>query len=133
MEVYGLHIPDKSLSNFELIKYAKELNISDFRGVYMRDELPKKPWKKECGIVNFNKSTEPGTHWVAYYKDGKNRFYFDSYGQVILQEIADYLKTDVEKEKPVIARNTDIVQKFNTKIYSHLCLYVLISFSIGKS
>ena len=64
----------------------------------MRDELPKKPWKKECGIVNFNKSTEPGTHWVAYYKDGKNRFYFDSYGQVILQEIADYLKTESEKK-----------------------------------
>ena len=133
MEVYGLHIPDKSLSNFELMKYAKELNITNFRGVYMRDELPKKPWKKECGIVNFNKSTEPGTHWVAYYKDGKNRFYFDSYGQVILQEVSDYLKTEAEKQKPVIARNTDIVQKFDTRICGHLCLYVLKSFSIGQS
>ena len=28
------------------MKYAKELNISDFRGVYMQDELPKKIWKK---------------------------------------------------------------------------------------
>ena len=99
----------------------------------MREELLKNPWENECGIVNFKESTEPGTHWVAYYKDGKNRFYFDSYGQVILQEIADYLKTDVEKEKPVIARNTDIVQKFNTRICGHLCLYVLKSFSIGKS
>ena len=135
MEVYGLHIPDKSLSNFELIKYAKELNISDFRGVYMRDELPKKTWKKECGIVNFNKSTEPGTHWVAYYKDGKNRFYFDSYGQVILQEVTDYLKTETEKQndEAVIARNTDIVQNFNTQVCGHLCLYVLKSFSIGQS
>ena len=52
MEVYGLYIPDKPLSNFELIKYAKELNIANFRGVYMRDELPEKPRKKECGIVN---------------------------------------------------------------------------------
>ena len=76
MKVYRLHIPDNSLSNFELMEYAKELNISDFRGVYMREELPKKTWKKECGIVNFNKSTEPGTHWVAYYKDGKKQTLF---------------------------------------------------------
>ena len=135
MEVFGVNIPDKSLSNFDLQNYVKSLNIPNFRGVFMRDELPKKPWKKECGIVNFDKRSEPGTHWVAYYKDGRNRFYFDSYGQVILQEVADYLKTEAEKknDEAVIARNTDIVQEFNTKICGHLCLYVLKSFSIGQS
>ena len=76
MEVYGLQIPDKPLSNFELIKYAENLNILSFRDVFMRDELPKKTWQKECGIVNFNRSTEPGTHWVAYYKDGKIQILF---------------------------------------------------------
>ena len=130
MEVYGISIPDKSLSNFDLIKYAKDLNISNFRGVFMRDELPNKPWYHECGIVNFNTSLEPGSHWVAYYKDGKDRIYFDSYGQVILDEISTYLKTDEEQDKAVIARNTDIVQDFNTHICGHLCLYVLKSLSI---
>ena len=60
MEVYGLHIPDKSLSNFELIKYAKELNISDFRGVYMRDELPKKHGKKSAELSNSTKVQSQG-------------------------------------------------------------------------
>ena len=135
MEVYGLQIPNKSLSNFDLIKYADNLNILNFRGVFMRDQLPKFPWSQECGIVNFNTSSEPGSHWVAYYKNGRNRIYFDSYGQAVLQEINDYLKTESEKknDKAVIERNTDIVQKFNTQICGHLCLYVLKSLSIGQS
>ena len=109
MELYGISIPDKSLSNFDLIKYVKDLNIPNFRGVFMRDELPNKPWYHECGIVNFNTSTEPGSHWVAYYKNGKNRIYFDSYGQVILDEISKYLKSDSEKinDEAVIARNCE--------------------------
>ena len=135
MDVYGIQIPDKSLSNFDLMKYVEDLNIPNFRGVFMRDELPKIPRLQECGIVNFNTSSEPGSHWVAYYKNGKNRIYFDSYGQVILQEINDYLKTETEKKnnKAVIQRNTDIVQKVNTQICGHLCLYVLKSLSIGQS
>ena len=98
MDVYGIQIPDKSLSNFDLIKYADDLNISNFCGVFMRDELPKIPQQYECGIVNFNTSSESGTHWVAYYKNGKKRIYFDSYGQVVLQEINDYLKTKSQKK-----------------------------------
>ena len=118
MEVYGTPIPDKALSNFELLDYARQLKIPSFRGVIMRDELPKKPWAIESGIVNFNTSVEPGSHWVAYYKNKKQRIYFDSYGQVILKELCDYLKTEVEKEKnvAVILRNTDIVQKYNTSM-----------------
>ena len=132
MDVYGLHIPDKPLTNFELLDYAKQLNIPNFRGVFMRDELPNKPWAIECGIVNFNTSLEPGTHWVAYYKNKKERIAFDSYGQVILAELRDYLKTEKEKNEDVIQRNTDIVQK-KTQICGHLCLYVLKSLSLGKT
>lgn len=32
----------KPLTNEDLIRYAKELNIPFFRGVFMRDGLPKK-------------------------------------------------------------------------------------------
>ena len=37
-------------SEFEV--YAKTLQIDGFRGMTMRDELPKKPLEKECGILN---------------------------------------------------------------------------------
>ena len=84
MEVYGLQLPDKPLTNFDLEEYAKKINIPNFRGVFMRDSLPQTPNTNECGIVNFNKSSEPGSHWVAYYKAGDRRIYFDSFGQVTL-------------------------------------------------
>ena len=78
--------------------------------------------------INSNRS-----HWVAYYKKHKFRIYFDSYGQVILDEIKKYLKTNKEQDKLVIRRNTDIVQPNGTKICGHLCLYVLKSISNGNT
>ena len=65
------------LSNFDIIHLVQYLNIPDFRGVFMRDTLPDKPREKECGVLNLNKSSEPGSHWVAFYKDGDRRIYFE--------------------------------------------------------
>ena len=121
------------LTNFDIIKLVQHLKIPNFKGVFMRDELPSAPQNKECGIVNFNKSTESGSHWVAYFKDGEKRIYFDSFGQVIPTEIKKYLKTkeEFQNDAPVIQRNTDIVQEPNTEICGHLCLYVLDNLSKG--
>lgn len=133
MNVFNITIPNKSLTNIELVQYAKQLKITHFRGVFMRDQLPAKIKKNECGIVNLNTSTEPGSHWVCYFKDGTKRIYFDSFGQITPKEIQSYLKTKVEfaRGEPVIQRNTDIVQKPNTHICGHLCLFVLKSLSNG--
>ena len=125
MNVFGVGIPDKVLTNFDLIQYAKELGIPNFRGVFMRDTLPNKPHKEECGIVNLNKSREKGSHWVCYYKKGLDRVYFDSFGQITPVEIREYLKSRKERGIGVIQRNTDIVQPYNTSICGHLCLFVL--------
>ena len=57
------------VSNFDIIKIVQHLKIPNFKGVFMRDELKGIPDKQECAIINFNKSTEPGSHWVAYFKD----------------------------------------------------------------
>ena len=128
MLVYGLHISsDKALTNFDLVKYVKLLKIKHFRGVFMRDSLPatEPPHQKECGIVNLNTADQAGSHWVCYFKDEDKRVYFDSFGQVTPIEIQRYLKTRSEFDKPVIQRNTDIVQRVNTHVCGHLCLYVL--------
>lgn len=129
MNVFGQEIPDRALTNYELVDYVEKLNIPNFRGVFMIDTLPNKPKKRECGIVNFSSSKEIGTHWVCYFKNGSTRIYFDSYGQITPQEIQDYLKTKRERGVRVIQRNTDIVQRSNTNICGHLCLFVLKALS----
>ena len=121
------------LSNFDIQKIAKHLEIPNFKGVFTRDQLPKKIGNKETGIVNFNTSKEPGSHWVAFFRDRSKKIYFDSFGQVIPTEIQKYLKTKDEYRYnlPVIERNTDVVQEPNTVIGGHLCLYVLDNLSKG--
>ena len=133
MEVFGLDIPDRSLTNYDLIKYVYMLKIPHFRGVFMRDSLPKRPFKKESGIVNLNTSREKGSHWICYYKDESKRIYFDSYGVETLEEIQNYLKKKNERGIAVIQRNTDIVQPLNTNICGHLCLFVLKALGDGWS
>ena len=122
MNVFGLKISDRPLTNYELVDYAVRLNIPNFRGVFMRDTLPNTPKQRECGIVNFSSSKEIGTHWVCYFKNKLIKIYFDSYGQITPREIQDYLKTKRERGVGVIQRNTDIVQRSNTNICGQLCL-----------
>ena len=125
MDVYGVRIAYKPLTNFELYDIAEKLGIN-LRGVFMRDNLPTEPLENENGIVNLNKVSEGGSHWVCYHKKSNYKVYFDSFGQVILQEVYDYLKSP-------IFRNTDIIQPINTPICGHLCLYVLKSLQNGMS
>ena len=57
MKVYGHTISnDNPLSNIDLDRYAQKLAIKNFRGVFMRDTLPRIAHQSECGIVNFNTS-----------------------------------------------------------------------------
>ena len=80
MNVYGIDIPNKSLTNFDLEDYADRLNIRSFRGVFMRDELPRQINAIECAVVNLDDSDGPGTHWVCYWNTTEFSNYFDSYG-----------------------------------------------------
>ena len=93
----------------------------------MRDTLPRQPLSVECGILNLNTSSQPGSHWVCYYRNKSDRIYFDSYGQITPVEIQRDLKIGIEfaRGKEVIPRNTDIVQTANTPACGHLCLFVL--------
>ena len=113
LNVEGIIIENKALSNHELIEYIKQLKIKHFRGVFMRDDLPKKKRTKECGIVNLADSLSDGTHWVCYF----NHYYFDSYGLPPPLEIAEYLGDNLEY-------NIYQIQK-SGQICGHLCLYFL--------
>ena len=65
-------IPDNTLFTTDIAHYVNILNISNYKGTYMRDELPSgSPKYKECGILNFNIHSQQGSHWTAWYKHGK--------------------------------------------------------------
>ena len=59
ISIKNIKLPNKPLNNLELEDAVKKLKIPSFRGVFLLDTLPKKPNKKECGIVNFDKKQWP--------------------------------------------------------------------------
>lgn len=97
------------------------MKIPHFRGVFMRDALPKRgPLVKECAVVNLDDSSGTGSHWVAYRKNGANVLYFDSFGDLRPPlDLINYFKVDQ------IKYNYKKYQNYNTYVCGHLCLKFL--------
>ena len=62
ISVEGVNLPNKPLTNFQLLDTVKELEIPHFRGVFMRNDLPRRPLKRECGILNLDGVSGIGEH-----------------------------------------------------------------------
>ena len=124
IDVEGVVLPNHPLTNIELVDTAKKLKIPNFKGVFLRDTLPKKPRASECGILNLDDSNGSGSHWSAFSKNGKDKLYFDSFGLPPPTELLKYLKG------PVLY-NSERIQPDNEVFCGHLCLYVLKKLSEG--
>jgi hypothetical protein len=62
IDVGGFTLKNKPLKNFELLDAVKALKIKHFRGVFTRNQLPKRPHAIECGIINSDSSDGFETH-----------------------------------------------------------------------
>src|SRR6266536_1041157 len=118
-------IPDSSLSNIDIEKYAKILKIKHFRGCYMRNELFNlKCNNMECGVLNLNVSDESGSHWTCWFKTNEKKYYFNSFGLPPPKELVDYLRS-------TILYSTFQLQGINDKNCGKWCLLVLKGLSDG--
>lgn len=126
-------LPSRTMSDQELLRFVTRARIPNFRGVHMRDELANRPLKNECGILNLETHMQKGTHWTCWFKEGKERYYFDSYGEPPPLEMIKYLKSvnELENDKPVIKRSAVTVQHDESSECGALCLYVLKQMSDG--
>lgn len=115
---------NRPLSNHDIIKFAKEMQIPHFRGVFMRDSLPKKCKRNECFVLNHDSTKNSGTHWTALVKVDKNVHYFDSFGNLPPPlELIKYLGKNVQ-----IKYNYHRYQNFDTVICGQLCMKFLCNF-----
>lgn len=106
------------------MKFVKKLQIPNFRGIFMRNKLPKTISKNECGIINLDNYDSNGTHWTAYFKKGVNILYFDSYGNLRPPlELINYFLSNNKKNK--IQYNYEQYQAYNSYNCGHLCLQFL--------
>jgi len=125
IQVENVVLPKKPLNNFEILDAVKKIDLKNFRGVFLRDTLPKKPNRHECGIMNLDDSFGSGTHWVAWLKRGNDKFYFDSFGLPPPTELNKYLDGD-------IFYPTEQIQPRQELFCGHLCLRVLKQMQNGR-
>ena len=94
----------------------------------MRNDLPRRPLKRESGILNLGDTSTNGTHWVCWYKNNDNdndNFYFDSFVVQPPKELTEYLISP-------IYYNTERIQPDGEVVCGHLCLYTLCRLSRGE-
>ena len=125
ISVDGIVLPNRPLSNLEITDSVKKLCIPSFRAVFVRDALPLKLNKNECGILNLDDSSGNGTRWLLWYRKNNKNFYFDIYGVQPPQELQRYLKS-------AILYTTEKIQPKGEVFCGHLCLHVLKQLSLGR-
>ena len=56
---------DHALTNYEVEQMLS--GVKGFKGCKAKDEFSGKIKKLECGVINLDNSTGPGTHFTCYY------------------------------------------------------------------
>ena len=94
------------MTNFEIQKYYQ--NQPRFNGVYSKDNLPK--INDGAYVINLDKYSDIGTHWVALYVNNNDVTYFDSSGvEHILKEMKKFIDRSLS-----IATNIFRIQAYDS-------------------
>ena|SRR5271165_376111 len=120
MKFEEFKVRNTTLTNIEIDNYAKKLKFKNYVKHRMLDEIKGEAKTNECGIINLDKSSGPGTHYVAYFKKGNSKYFFDSFGIKPPNEVVNYLKSP-------ILYSTFRIQKLEDSNCGKLCLYVLFT------
>ena len=93
----------RSGSNIEYILQ----NRKEFLGCFPSDNLPPFPTQfPKSMIINTDKATEAGEHWLGLVLTEKKCFYFDPFGlPIIEQSIRDYLRLFYPSKKIIYSNN----------------------------
>ena len=122
---------EKPLSSLDLNAWVEKLGIKKFRGVFSRDNLPKRIRKEECGIINLDNFSGPATHWVCWRNiEGEDICeYFDSFDLPMPTEVMEYLI----KSGKTLFYSPDEIQERSSVLCGYWCLYYLFERQNGKS
>ena len=116
------------LSNYDLIKWCKYLNIP-INNVLSRDENVPHNHRQALFIYNLEPSYMSGSHWVSTYVKDNVINYFDSFGLPPFQEIVNHAR----KKNLTLLHQNNQIQNLLTTTCGYFCLYFLNEMNKGKS
>ena len=113
------------LSNIQIDQKLK--HITNYRGCFMRDELPPLP-KAGFYVLNLEPHTRDGSHWVCLALSKKECLYFDSFGCLPPQEVIEFFK---KSGLPAYYSITQI-QDITSQDCGYFCIYVIKQLNAGR-
>lgn len=72
---------DKTTYLQQLNRVGRKLLGTKYKGTFPSDKIPKLNDLSPYCILNLDKSTQPGSHWVALAKCGEHSILYDSFGR----------------------------------------------------
>ena len=114
-------LPYKPLSNIEIITMLlKSYQYMDLE-YFLETLFLKKTKLNVCGILNLDSSSGDGMQWVMWFKQGKDKFYFDSYGGQPASELIAYLQLAAfyNSERSPYERRGALMQRSHPCTASH--------------
>ena len=115
----------KALNSDEINQLLHD--VKGYRGVFMRDALPKDIKAGQSIVINLDNSQGNGTHWTALKKSKNEINYFDSFGMPPPQELIElYLRVKV-------VHNTHQFQHMNKTNCGAYVIYFIIEMAKGTS
>lgn len=104
-----------------------------FLGVFASDQLPRRMTHfPACFVSNVDKSTQPGSHWIAFYLPSPDEVeFFDSYGNEPLffrGSISDYVSHFSH-----VTSNPLTLQSPVTAVCGQFCIFYVYYRCRGKS
>jgi hypothetical protein len=130
-EVIDLLESEKPLTNFDIVKICRYLNIP-LDGVYMNNEFKYNWLNENFGVVlNLENTDMTGSHWVAFYNDVSTNsiYYFDSYGEVCNQKPYNLIL----KKQLNLYFNKKQFQAIESIMCGWFCIYFLYSMNKSKN
>ena len=113
------------LTNFEIQKYYQ--NEPRFNGAYSRDNLPK--LKDGAYVINLDKYSDIGTHWLALYVMNNNVTYFDSFD---VEHIPREIKAFIDRSLS-ITTNIFRIQAYDSIMCGYFCIGFIDFMLAGKT
>ncbi len=129
-----MELPTHTLTDHEINELAKELDLPDYLGTLMSDDvIGFKPHANVCAVINLEPRSQGGTHWTSFAVINSQSYYFDSYGTPPPDNLLKFLKTEKEYAEGcgVIQSNAIVVQKPGSTNCGALSLFVLFYLTLG--
>ena len=107
----------------------KKITTPGFLGAFAYDKIPIKPDSEAFSVIlNTDRETEPGDHWIALIYKHPYFYFCDSYGRTFRNPTFSSAFSDTIKSfigKTANRRNTKFLQQLTSNVCGDYCVYFI--------